>query len=93
MYRIMGLTVGQSHWCNRLVQLLRLSLSPVTQARTRAGALACRKPELACEEHSSSDPACSHTRNSFIECSREAGIPLSGNCALHTIEAPSAPLG
>ena len=34
-----------------------------------------------------------HTHNSFIECSMEAGILLSGNGALRTIEAPSVPSG
>ena len=40
-----------------------------------------------------SNPASDRTHNSFIECSIEAGIPLCGNGALRTIEAPSAPSG
>ena len=35
----------------------------------------------------------SHTHNSFIECSIEAGILLGGKVALRTIEALSAPSG
>ena len=34
-----------------------------------------------------------HTHNSFVEGSIEAGLLLSGNGALRTIEAPSAPSG